>query len=298
MRITFNSQYRDTALALEKASERLIDSQRQVSTGKRINKISDDPTASAASVSERNSLAQVDQYTRSADSVGSRLSVVDTVLSDVVSKLTAAQTAATAARGTTATASQRAALAQELGAVRDALLDDMNTTMHGRYLFGGASVTTKPYATVAPATVATYQGSNATVDAEVGNDRAVTIAFDGEAITQGTDAQDLFQTLDDLITAVNAGNNAAIGTGIAALGRAFDRATAAQTRVGNDMQVIEAQKIRLQQMTLSGNERLAKLEDVNMADAITEMQHADATYRAALGAAGTMSRVSLMDYLK
>ena len=43
---------------------------------------------------------------------------------------------------------------------------------------------------------------------------------------------------------------------------------------------------------------MSKLEDVNMAEAITEMTHADAAYRAALGAVGTVSRVSLLDYLK
>ena len=298
MRVTFNSQYQDTAAAVETTSEQLLDAQRRVATGKRIDRISDDPTAAATAVAERSALAQVDQYNRSADSVGSRLAVVDTVMSDIVSKITSAQSIATAARGTTATAAQRSALALELGGVRDALLDDMNTTLHGRYLFGGAAVTTKPYTVTPPATVAAYVGSNNPVRADVGNDRSVTIAFDGEAITQGTDPQDLFTTLDQLITAVDAGDNTGIGTGLANLQRAFERATAAQTRVGSDQALIDVQKVRLQQMKLSGGERLSKLEDVDMAEAITEMQHADAAYRAALGAVGTASRVSLMDYLK
>src|SRR5688572_8567478 len=130
MRVTFNSQYQDTIAAVETTSEQLLDAQRRVATGKRIGKISDDPTAAAASVAERSALAQVDQYSRSADSVASRLAVVDTVLSDVISKITAAQSVAIAARGTTTSTSQRAALALELGGIRDALLDDMNTNLH------------------------------------------------------------------------------------------------------------------------------------------------------------------------
>lgn len=298
MRITFSTQYRDSMYAVERTSAQLVELQRRVSSGKRIDRISDDPTGAAAAVSERNGIAQVDQYTRTGDSVASRLAVVDTVLSDVISKLTAAQATATAARGATATASLRAALAQELGGVRDALLDDLNTTLHGRYLFGGAAVTTRPFSATPPATVPAYAGSHAAVVADVGNDRSVTIAIDGTSITQGTDTQDLFQTLDDLIAAVTAGDNDAIGDGLAALARAFDRATAAQTRVGTDLQVIDAQKVRLQQMKQSGLERLSKLEDVNMAEAIIDMQQADAAYNAALGAVGTVSRVSLMDYLK
>jgi flagellar hook-associated protein 3 FlgL len=298
MRITFNSQYQDSAYAVERASAQLLEAQRKVSTGKKISRISDDPTAAATSLAERSAIGQVDQYTRAADSVKSRLAVVDTVLSDVILKLTAAQSTATAARGTTLSTTQRNALAQELGGIRDALVDDMNSTLHGRYLFGGGQVTTKPYTVTAPATVPGYVGSNNEVRADVGSNRSVTIAFDGEAITQGSDAQDLFQTLDQLITDVTAGDNTAIGTGLAALQRAFDRATAAQTRVGNDLELIDSQKLRLQQMKLSGAERLSKLEEVDMTEAITEMQHADSAYRAALGAVGTVSRTSLMDYLK
>ena len=298
MRITFNSQYQDAAAAVEKASEQLLEAQRRVSTGRRISKISDDPTAAAASLAERSALGQVDQYSRAADSVASRLAVVDTVLSDVVEKLTAAQTVGTAARGSTLTANQRASLAQELGGIRDALLDDMNSTLHGRYLFAGAAVTTKPYTVTPPATVAAYVGSNNEVRTDISGDRSVTIAFDGEAITQGTDPQDVFATLDQLIADVSSGNSVGIDTGLAALRRAFDRATSAQSRVGSEMEMIDTQKLRLQQMKLSGSERLDKLEAVDMAEAITEMQHADAAYRASLGAIGTSSRTSLMDYLK
>lgn len=298
MRITFNSQYQDAAAALEKASEHLLETQRRVSSGRRISRVSDDPTAAATALAERSAIGQVDQYTRASDSVSSRLAVVDTVLSDVVSKLTAAQSIGTAGRGSTLTTTQRAALAQQMGGIRDALVDDMNATLHGRYLFAGAAVTTKPYVVTPPATVAGYVGSPNEVRADVSGDRSATIAFDGRAITQGSDAQDVLATLDQLIADVAAGNNDGIGTGLAALQRAFDRATAAQTRVGNDLAMIESQKVTLQQMKQSGTERLTKLEQVDMAEAITEMQHADAAYQASLGAIGTTSRTSLMDYLK
>jgi flagellar hook-associated protein 3 FlgL len=298
MRVTFNSQYQDAAAAIEKASQQFIEAQRRVSTGRRISRVSDDPTAAATSLAERSAIGQVDQYTRSADSVASRLAVVDTVLSGVVEKLTAAQRTATAARGSTLTANQRAALAQELAGVRDALVDDMNSTLHGRYLFGGAAVTTKPYTVTPPATAPGYVGSNNEVRADISNERSVIIALDGEAITRGGDPQDVFATLDQLIADVASGDSDGVGAGLDALQRAFDRATAAQSRVGNDLEAIDVQKVRLQQLKLSGSERLDKLEAVDMAEAITELQHADAAYRASLGAIGTSSRTSLMDYLK
>lgn len=298
MRITFNAQYRDSAAAVERTSERLVEAQRQVSSGKRIGKISDDPTGAATAVAERNYLGQIDQYTRTADSVSSRLAVVDTVLADIIDKLSAARAAAASARGTAKTAAERSAAAQQLGGLRDALVSNLNSTFHGTYLFGGAEITTRPY-TIPPAgTVHAYGGDNNPVQVDIGDGRTVSVSLDGQAITRGSDPQDLFASIDALITAVNSGDDQGIADGMDAVQRAFNRATSAQVRVGGEMQALDAQKLRLQQLRLSGGERVAKLEDVNMAEAITEMTHADAAYRAALGAVGTVSRVSLLDYLK
>ena len=105
-------------------------------------------------------------------------------------------------------------------------------------------------------------------------------------------------TCSSSLAAVNLGDNNAIGVGLDGLKRAFNRAQAAQSRLGNDMRDIDAQKLRLQQMKVSGDERLTRLEAVDMAVAITAMTQADAAYRAALGGVGTTTSVSLLDYLK
>ena len=55
--------------------------------------------------------------------------------------------------------------------------------------------------------------------------------------------------------------------------------------------------MRLQDTKLASTERLSRLEDADMAEAIAGMTRADAAYRAALGAVGTAARVSLLDYL-
>ena len=69
-----------------------------------------------------------------------RLSVLDSLLSDVIVQITAAQTLAAGARGSTVTNTQLDALATQLEGIRDTLLADVNTQMHGVYLFGGSSI--------------------------------------------------------------------------------------------------------------------------------------------------------------
>ena len=298
MRVTFQSQFRDTSAGIESATQRIIDAQRQVTTGKKLNKPSDDPIAAANSIVERNSISASEQYLRTADGVGSRLSVVDTVLDDILEKLTRAQAVAMAGRGSPTTQVQRDAAAEELRGLKTALLDNLNTKFQGTHVFAGANSQTPPYTVGGGGVVGAYAGSATELSADIGDGRSVTMAFNGNTIAQGTDPQHLFDDLDDLITAVSTGNEAGVTAGIQALQRAFTRATGVQSSLGNDMHEIDTQKLRLQQMKQSGIERLSKLEEANMAEAITNMSHAEAAYQAALGAAATATRVSLLDYLK
>jgi flagellar hook-associated protein 3 FlgL len=297
MRTTFNSQYRDLSAAIESASDRLIDFQRQVATGRRLNRPSDDPAAAATVVTERSRLGAIEQYAGAADSVGSRLAVADTVFSDIIDKLSAARVAGMSVRGTEASETQRAAVAQEVEGLRDALVDDFNASFRGMYLFAGAASASAPY-TVTGGTVGAYGGSATEVEVDIGDDRAVTVGFNGEALTQGSAAQDVFAFIDTLVAGVEAGDSDAIGTALGGIEAAFTRVVAAQSRLGVDMQSVEAQKLRLERMRLSADERLGQLEGANMTEAITNMQQADASYRAALGAAAAATRLSLLDYLK
>jgi flagellar hook-associated protein 3 FlgL len=296
MRITFNSQYRDSSAAIDQAAESLIDLQRQVATGKRVGKASDDPTAAANAINERAQLASVEQYARAADSATSRLTVVDSVLSDLVEKLTAAQSSTMSARGSTKTPAQREAVAKALEAIRADVLDDFNTSFRGAYVFAGAASTTRPFTEAGDGSINAYAGSSTEVSADVGS-QDVPMSLDGDAIAQGGDTEHIFDAFDDLIAAVRAGDDAGMQTGMDALSRAFDRTTTAQSRVGVALQALETEQVRLQEVKLAGTTRLSKLEDADMAEVIAGMNRADAAYKAALGAAATAAKVSLLDYL-
>jgi len=298
MRVTFNAQNRNSTAGLEDAASRLLEYQRQVSTGKRIEKPSDDPSATLGSIGEHAEIAALDQYTRATDSVASRLAVVDTVLSDLITQLERAQVSAASARGTTKTQLQRDAAATDLEGIRDTIFGDMNTSFNGTFVFSGSASTVAPYSRVGSGPVSAYAGSTSEMIVDIDRQRAVKIAFNGELLTQGSDAQDIFAEFDDLIAAVRAGDDAAIDAGMTALERMFDRVSTAQGRVGADLRTLDEQKIRLSELGRASAKRLSSLEDTNMAEAITGMAQADAAYRAALGAVSSVTRMSLMDYLR
>ena len=295
MRVTFSAAYGGIEY-VNIAAEQLARARQQVQSGKRLDKASDDPAAMQRAVEGRAEMRAIESYSRTADSATAKLTSLDTTLGAVIDKLQQATVAAVSVRGTTATQAARDAAALTLEGVRDALVGDLNTTFRGTYLFGGSQALTAPYARVAGAW--TYQGDNTPVRVEVGSGRTVAIAVDGEAVAQGADATNVLDELEALIVAARAGDNAGIGAGIDALGRAFSRATRAQSQTGVDEQSIFEGQLQLTSARLAVLTRVSKDEDADLAGAIAEMNRADVAYRAALGAIGTASRTSLLDYLR
>jgi flagellar hook-associated protein 3 FlgL len=298
MRLTFNAEYSNTMADLDRTAADLTRWQRAVSSGRRIQVASDDPAAMARVISERGELGSIDRYVRAADSVSSRLSIVDTVVSDVITRITDARATAASARGTVPTPSQREAAAQALLEAKDALLSDLNYTFRGSHLFSGASTTRAPYAKQADGTVSAYQGDAQTVSVDVDRARAVAVTFDGRALAQGSEASDIFASLDGLVAAVRAGDDAGIQTGLQQLERAFDRAVAFQSSIGTQLAGIDDQRIRLSELRQASTTLVSKDEDANMAEAVSKMTQAETAYRTALAAIGARSQQTLLDYLR
>lgn len=298
MRTTFNAMYREASAGIESSQQRLAEFQRQVSTGKRIEKPSDDPSAAASAIAEHAEIANVEQYSRSATSVGSRLTVVDTVLSDIIEKITAASTSVMSARGTNQTPVEREAAAKTLEGIRETLFENLNTSFQGTYVFGGAETSTPPFVKDASGVVQPYAGSTAEVRVDIDRNRSVRVSMDGSTLVQTGSADDLFAVMDDAIAAARSGDNAVLGDVMGKLDTVMRRVTTAQSHVGADMNTVDDQKLRLGQMKLAATKRLDKTEAANLAEAITGMTQAQNAYEAALGAVSKVTSVSLMDYLR
>lgn len=295
MRVTFRTAYGDIE-HVNTAADQVARARQQVESGKRIGVPSDDPAGMQRAVEGRAEIAGIDIYARTADSAAAKLATLDTVLSDVIDKITQATVTASSVRGSTATQQGRDAAALTLEGIRDALVADLNTSFRGAYVFGGTKSQTAPYAKVGASW--TYQGNNTPASVDVGPGQTVAVALDGQAIAQGGDSTNLLNELESLIAATRAGDQTGIANGLAALDRAFARATRGQSQIGVDEQSMAERQSQLTTQRLAAVARVAKDEDANLVDAISEMNRAEVAYRAALGAVGTASRQSLMDYLQ
>jgi flagellar hook-associated protein 3 FlgL len=296
MRVTFGSIFRNGLADINRTTEDLARRQREVSSGRRIHVPSDNPSAMATAMAERTEVSTLDQFTQTNDSVDSRLTVVDSVYTDVVSRLTNVQTRAAAGRNSFLTQVQRDALAGEIRGAAGAILGAVNTSYRGMYLFSGGQSLTPPYAPGPP--VSGYQGDGNVQSVDIARNRSVQVTFDAGTIFQGAAPSDVFQTLEALATAVETGNMAGIDQGLAEVSQAFDRVTNAQTKIGVELARMPEDRARLVTQRNAADARRSSAEDANLAESISGLTQADAAHRAALGALANAGRLSLMDYLK
>lgn len=297
MRIVYNSIYANGVNAIQNAAEQLAEAQRQISSGRRMATPSDDPLGSAAAILEHTELARLQTFSGAADAAGYRLNLADSALSDIINQLTAAQTVTLSARGSAQTQAQRDAASRELLAIRHALVGDINTQFQGAYIFSGAQATTPPFVE-SGATVSPYQGDGTTTRVDIANGLSAATSFDGGAIFQGGDSQHILDALTSLATAVAAGDETNIQAGLDAIGRAFNRATSAQSAVGNDLRAVDDARLRTVNDRTGVIARLQTIEDADLAEAAAKLAQSDTAYQAALQSLSLIGRISLMDYLK
>jgi flagellar hook-associated protein 3 FlgL len=294
-RVTNNTIFRNSLTDIQATAEAFARAQQQVSSGRRIQQASDDPSAAATGLRERAEIRATDRYRDANDSVDSRLRVADSVLSDIISSITTAQSKAAQGRTTILTPQQREAVALEIEGAKEAIFTAINTSYRGIYLFAGADTSAAPY-TKAGSVVSAYQGDATVVKVDVSRTSSAAVTVDGGSLLQGGPG-DIFQTLDALAAAVRAGDMAGVDAGLVDLQGVFDNVTASQGRVGATLSALPAEKLRLDELRRASDTRRSQAEEISLAEAISEMTRAQQAQQAAIAAAGQNQKRSLMDYL-
>jgi flagellar hook-associated protein 3 FlgL len=295
MRVTFN-QIQGSLDAINTAAAQFARAQQQVASGKKAARLSDDPLAAERGIQDIAELSTIDGYSQSSDSAAARLSVLDGALSSMTDILTSALATAAGAHGSTFDQVTRDTSSVKLDGLREALAGALNTKIRGVYVFGGSQSQVLPYAKTGSAWV--YSGDAVEVSVDSAPNRTVSLSMDGQAIAKGTDAVDVLTVLDSLAADVKSGNEPGITAGMDALGRAFTRVVRAQSQVGTDEASVVDGQTQVASLRLAAMQRLASDQNVNMAEAITAMSRAQTAYQAALGAVGTASKLSLLDYIR
>jgi len=161
-----------------------LELQEQIASGRKVQKPSDDPVASAAAVNLENAKSLNAQYGTNAAGAESALSIEEQALGDATRVLQDVKTLTLKAGNPILSNSDRGSLAAEVRGLYDELLGIANRTDgSGNYLFSGYQGTTRPFSESAPGVVS-YAGDEGRRLVQIGPQRRVIVGDNGAEIFQ------------------------------------------------------------------------------------------------------------------
>lgn len=146
MRISSNTIYDSNVAAMNTQQARLLQTQQQITSGRRILTAADDPVAAARALDLTQSDAMNTQFAANRDAARHSLSLTEASLQGVTSLLQDVKTAVVSAGNGAYTVSDRKSIATELSGRLQELVGLANSTDGiGNYLFSGFQTKTQPF---------------------------------------------------------------------------------------------------------------------------------------------------------
>lgn len=298
MRIT-NRMVTENSLAdLQRVLGDVLAVQEQLSSGKRVNRPSDDPFATHRAVSSRGAVMVLEQYAKNVSEVKGWVSTADYALSNVTDALREVRTLAVQAANGYLTATDRENIALRVDEFRDTVMQLSKQQYAGRYVFSGTLTGEAPFEWTG--TGAIYNGNSEHIRINIGPGSDLVVNVTGEeAFTGiGPTGTDVFTLLYDLAQAIRAGDHEAVGGALlGAIDDAMDKVVEKQGVVGSAANRLERMESLLSQLTEREKSLLSEAEDVDLAEAAMNLNLKESAYRASLAACARVILPSLLDYL-
>jgi flagellar hook-associated protein 3 FlgL len=304
-RITTAMIQRNVLADLNGVSDKLTRSQLKASSGKEINRPSDDPFHTAQAMAMRQTLEATRQYQRNVQDAQGWADMTEDGLDDITANAQLARDLLVQGGTDSADQTSRDSIAAEMEQLVEAIKQGASKTYRGSYLLSGSQTATRPYMAGADDT---YHGDEAGYDPaipgivrEIGPGVSMKINTIGrDVLGDGQSAGDgkLLNVLRDAIDHLKAGNGPALRSDLDKLDVNVDHVLELRAANGARSQRLESALSRLQQTEESSVSQLSQTEDADIAKTLIELNSQTAAYQAALRAGANLVQSSLMDFLR
>jgi flagellar hook-associated protein 3 FlgL len=300
--------------ALNRISDRLTQAETEVTSGRRINTVSDHPDQISAVLTARANLDQTTQIQINLGRASTEVQTADQTITDAISVLD--QVTTLAAQGVTETmsADQRNSIGHQIGDILNQLVSATNTQVEGRYIFSGDTDQVAPYsmeAAVAPATLDTvsfYTGADSTRKTMHPDGTQFSIALTAQQVFDAPGAS-VLNALTDLRNAfINSQNDPPNSTDYATqtsqIRDAMTELSAAKSHMNQSLAFYGSVENRITEATtyaskllLNQKTQLSTLQDADITQSILDLNQTITQQQAALSARAKIPTKSLFDYM-
>ena len=300
MRIGTLNMFRQGIDAIIDRQTDLFRTQQQLSSGKRINRPSDDPSGAAQLVGLSESLKVTRQYQRNIDSVRSRLELEDSSLAAVGNALQRARELTVQGLNDTNGPVERAGIAKEIRQILDEVKGLANRTDGaGEYLFAGFQGKTAPFKDNG-AGIFSYVGDQGQRFLQVGAARQIADGDSGFDVfmkipAAGGGFEDIFTTLNTLATDLE--SNTPNPASLDQIDKAMNNITGVRATTGARQNAVDRQEtVNVALISQLENTR-SIVEDLDYAEAASRLSRQSVTLQAAQQAFVKVQNLNLFNFL-
>jgi flagellar hook-associated protein 3 FlgL len=270
--------------------------QNMATTGRKINRPSDNPSGNITTLRMRTKLAQNEQFKDNATTAKSWLEKSeDSLISMGEIMQRVRELAVKGANGTNDEGALKAT-AEEV----DQLLDEMkvlaNSQNSDRYIFGGTNTDREIYDGT------TWDGNSQVMQVEIGEGITIDLNLDGKKIFGIDDTvgyeNSVFATLKNFSDNLKNGDFDGISSDIGIIDGHINTILSARSEIGAKSNRIDMTMSRLDAAELSYTKVLSDTEDADMAEVIIRLKEQENVYNATLAAGARIIQPTLVDFLR
>jgi flagellar hook-associated protein 3 FlgL len=289
MRITNKMMTNTIKRNVFRQSEQLLRNQEILSSGKRINRPSDDPVGTVKILDYRKTLASLQQYDRNIQKAQNRIEVMETVLEGVEELIGEAKN--WAVNQAASSTMEREAAVSNVQRIKDHLLQLANSRMGNQYIFAGFQTDNAAFDASG-----NYLGDNGYFSTLTSDNAEMRIEANGQRIFQG--AENVFDALDDLLTGLQTDDVVLIDAQIDRLQSAQAQVQQVRAEGGAQHQQLEMTANQMARFKLNVEDLLEREENADLEEAIINLQNQEMAYEIALNTSARIIQPTLMNFLR
>jgi len=304
MRLSTAQRARQSIEQMTQRQAEISTLQKQVSSGDRVLKPSDDPAAAAQAERTRSQVARMDVEKRMLGFAQLKLAQAESATGEGTDLFQRARELLIGANNDTNSPADRALYAQELTGIRDALFGLANRSDGlGGFVFGGAGIRQAPFVEGANGIeFIADSGSQFT-----GSNPSLTISVDGRNLfgtSNGAGVTAVFDMIDDVVDIMENEGAAAddvhngINDAINGIDDAIGRFSSTRAVLGEQMAAADRAVASLELGEELAAQRISDLTGVDMAEAISALSAKNTQLDAAMQTYVQISGLSLFNYIR
>jgi flagellar hook-associated protein 3 FlgL len=288
MRVTNYMTQQRSLEAIRSNQEMLARAQEELSTGRRVNTLSDDPATARRLMHIDGMVRDLEQFRRNGVSATTRLSAEDNVLTSFNDVLSTAKGLTVSAATANPTDPERQVALATAIQLRNQIVALGNTKVGGEYILAGGNTTIEPFP---PSGI--YQGDSTARSVEIDDGAVIPVNHTGDQFIAPA-----IQAIDGLITALTTGTASDIQASVGALNAAQQQGSVAQAEVGSRMSVIKDTGEALGRKTGELLIRRDSEANADPAESAVRVISAQSQLERAYAAVAKVMQTSLMDFLR